>query len=316
MAPTPDLHICSRGGQAVGLKGSVRPVVMLRIVVGMFLESESPDGYLRLATRTIQEMNWCADLNGLAPRGPQSANRRTKFFQWLAMPLAIFFATNLPVLAQSIASGRATEPAFSAPSPQLDESKEPSLRTLLLTPPKPQTLNAPYHRITPRQSFGWFIANTTGPAYLAGGIFLAAFATAADRPKEYGPHWEGFGDRYGLRKSVVATGNAIEASAGFVLREDPRYFRMPDRPFNARVKNVISLTFTARREDGSFGPAYARYIAVVGSNFLSNTWRPPSGANAQDAVLRASVGFAGRMAANSFEEFWPDIKKRVFHRSN
>jgi hypothetical protein len=288
---------------------------MLRIVVSMFLDFEGPDNYFRLATPAIQEMNWRADLNGLAATGPQSANRRTKFFRWLAILMAIFFATNLPVVAQSIAPGRATEPVFSAPSPQDDESKESSLRTLLM-PPRPQTLNAPYHRITPRQSFSWFIANTTGPAYLAGGIFLAAFATAADRPKEYGPHWEGFGDRYGLRKSVVATGNAIEASAGFVLREDPRYFRIPERPFNARVKNVIRLTFTARREDGSFGPAYARYTAVLGSNFLSNTWRPPSGANAQDAVLRASVGFAGRMVANGFEEFWPDIKQRVFHRSN
>ena len=281
----------------------------------MFLESESLDGYLQLATRTIQDMNWCADLDGLAPTGPQSANRRTKFFQWLAMPMAIFFATDLPVLAQSIASGRATEPAFSAPSPQLDESKESSLRTLL-TPPRPQTLNAPYHPITPRQSLRWFITNTTGPAYLAGGLFWAAVGTAADRPKEHGPHWDGFAARYGLRKSVVVTGNAIEASAGLILREDPRYFRMPDGPFNARVKNVVRLTFTARREDGGFGPAYARYTAVLGSNFLSNTWRPPSGANTQNALARASFSFAGRMAANAFEEFWPDIKRLVFRKHN
>lgn len=38
-------------------------------------------------------------------------------------------------------------------------------------------------------------------------------------------------------------------------------------------------------------------------------------ANAHDALLRTSEGFAGRMAANAFEEFWPDIKKRVFHKA-
>jgi hypothetical protein len=56
--------------------------------------------------------------------------------------------------------------------------------------------------------------------------------------------------------------------------------------------------------------------AILGSNFLSNTWRVHSEANAPDALLRASGGFAGRLAANAFEEFWPDIKKRIFRRRN
>jgi hypothetical protein len=226
--------------------------------------------------------------------------------------LAIFFAMTLVVSAQSTPSGRPTEPASSAPSHRPDEPKHPSL----LTPLKSQTLEAPYERITPRQSLRWFITSTTGPAYLAGGIFLAAGGTAVDRPKEYGPHWEGFADRYGMRKSVVVTGDAIEASAGLILREDPRYFRVPDRPFHARVKNVVRLTFAARREDGSFKPAYARYGATLGSNFLSNAWRVHSDANARDALLRASGGFAGRMAANAFEEFWPDVKKWLFRKRN
>ena len=28
---------------------------------------------------------------------------------------------------------------------------------------------------------------------------------------------------------------------------------------------------------------------------------------------RTAEGFAGRMVVNAFEEFWPDLKKRVFH---
>ena len=33
-----------------------------------------------------------------------------------------------------------------------------------------------------------------GPVEPGGGIFDAAFGTAPDRPKEYGPHWAGFGE--------------------------------------------------------------------------------------------------------------------------
>jgi len=121
-------------------------------------------------------------------------------------------------------------------------------------------------------------------------------------------------DRYGIGMAGSVTGNAIEASAGLILREDPRYFSVPERSFKARLGNVVQLTLAARGDAGSFGPDYARYMAIVGSNFLSNTWRVHSEANAHDALLRASEGFAGRMAANAFEEFWPSVERRIFHK--
>jgi hypothetical protein len=111
-----------------------------------------------------------------------------------------------------------------------------------------------------------------------------------------------------------ATENAIEGGIGLILREDPRYFRVPNRRFKARVGNVIRLTFAARGHAGSFGPAYARYAALFGGNFLSNTWRANSEANTHDALLRSSECFGGIMASNAFEEFWPDIKKLVIHK--
>jgi hypothetical protein len=184
----------------------------------------------------------------------------------------------------------------------------------LLTPLKPVTREGLYVPIKPRQRLRWFVTNTIGPPHLAGGLFTAAFGTALDRPKEYGPHWGGFADRYGMRMTGIVTGNAMEASLGAMWGEDPRYFRVPDQKFKGRVANVVKLTFVARHGDGSFEPAYARYIAVSGNNFLSNQWRVESEANTQDAILRTAGGFAGRMAANAFEEFWPDVKSHVFHR--
>lgn len=105
----------------------------------------------------------------------------------------------------------------------------------------------------------------------------------------------------------------MEASASLLLREDPRYFRVPDKPLNARVGNVVWLTFTARGDHDSFRPAYARYMAMFENNFLSNTWRVHSEANSRDALLHTSGDIAGRMVANAFEEFWPNVK-RVLHK--
>jgi hypothetical protein len=250
-------------------------------------------------------------LSGYGTKKPRAAVLSRRF----AILIAIFFATNLVASAQSIPPRRTTKPSPLALLGQPHESERPSFRSLF-TPLKSQTLEAPYLPITPRQSLRWFTTYTLDPPNLAGGIFLSAIGTAPDRPKEYGPHWEGFADRYGMGMTRSATGNAIEAGVGLILREDPRYFRMPDRPFKARVGNVIRLMFAARSHAGSFGPAYARYMAIFGNNFLSNTWRVKSEANAHDALLRTSEGFGGLMVSNAFEEFWPDIKKHVFHRGN
>jgi len=229
----------------------------------------------------------------------------------VAILSAIFLAANLVSTAQSISSGGIPR---GRPSVSLHPKSRRRSPPLPFTHLKPQTLEAPYQPLTPRERFRWFTSNTIDPSNLIGGVFDAGFGTAPNRPKEYGPHWGGFGKRYGIGMTRSATGNAIEAGAGLILREDPRYFRMPDRPFRTRFRNVVRLAFAARGGEGSFKPAYARYMAVFGTNFLSNSWRVNSEANTHDALLRSAEGFGGVLASNAFEEFWPDVKKWLFHK--
>jgi len=229
----------------------------------------------------------------------------------LAILIAIFLASNVVSSAHSIPSGGTPRGRKSvALSLKSGRHISPSPFTHL----KPQTLEAPCQPLTPRERLRWFTANTIDPSNLAGGIFDAALGTAPNRPKEYGPHWGGFARRYGIGMTRNAAENAIEAGAGLILREDPRYFRVPDRPFKARLRNVVRLAFAVRGGEGSFRLAYARYVAVLGSNFLSNSWRVNSEANRHDALLRSAEGFGGLLAADAFEEFWPDFKKRLFHK--
>jgi hypothetical protein len=74
------------------------------------------------------------------------------------------------------------------------------------------------------------------------------------------------------------------------------------------------MTFAARRANGDLAPAYARYLGTAGNNFLSNTWRADSESGESDACLRIALGFAGRMGSNAFAEFWPSVRKHLFHR--
>jgi len=61
----------------------------------------------------------------------------------------------------------------------------------------------------------WFLNSTLGPSrlFLAGPI-NAGWGTLRDVPSEYGTHWDGFGERNGMRLTGVATGKLIEAGLG------------------------------------------------------------------------------------------------------
>lgn len=172
----------------------------------------------------------------------------------------------------------------------------------------------PHYRLTNRQRWEWVVRSTLGPESLAAGLFTAGLGTAQGSPAEYGPHWDGFAKRYGMRLTGISTGKTIEAGIGSLWNEDPRYFRASGQPFKTRLKNVMMMTFAARRTDGTLSPAYARYIGNAGSSFLSNTWRVDSQTQVSDACSRIAMGFVGKIASNAFAEFWPDARKHIFHK--
>lgn len=172
----------------------------------------------------------------------------------------------------------------------------------------------PYHPLTGKERAGWVVRQTFGPSSLFVGALKTSLATARNSPQEYGPHWDGFGKRYGMRFTGIAVSNTMEAGLGAIWGEDPRYVRNETLPFKGRIRNVFLLTVTARNREGRLMPAYARYVAVPGNNFLSNTWRVDSEATNSEALMRTAYGFLGKLAGNAWSEFWPDVKRKVFKK--
>ena len=174
----------------------------------------------------------------------------------------------------------------------------------------------PYKPITGEERFRWFAVSTVGPtSLLLAGPLSAGWGTLRESPEEYGRTWKGFGQRYGMRLTGIATSNAIEALSGVALGEDPRYIPAPaGSSFGRRTRHVLISTFVAYRPDGSRRLSYSRIAGNIGSNFLSNTWRVESESSASDASLRCVWGLASRMSSFAFSEFWPVLARRLRRR--
>jgi hypothetical protein len=83
-----------------------------------------------------------------------------------------------------------------------------------------------YQPITAEGRLRWVSASTLDPPALVGGVFSAGWGTLLNVPNEYGPRWEGFGKRYGMRLTGLSVSNAMEAGFGALWGEAPRYVRV------------------------------------------------------------------------------------------
>lgn len=154
----------------------------------------------------------------------------------------------------------------------------------------------------------WALKSSFGWRSLGVGVFDSAWGTARNSPKEWHGTWEGFGKRLGTRQASVTISNSLEAAVGAIWGEDPRYLRSDRQGFWRRTGYALKTTLLARDRSGKLKPAYARYVGMVGNNFVSNAWRPPSENNWDDALARSGWGILARMSDNLFDEFWRSIR--------
>ena len=115
---------------------------------------------------------------------------------------------------------------------------------------------------------------------------------------------------------TAAVSSTMEASIGALWGEDPRYHRLGEGPRGERLRHSFKMAFLAERKSGGVMPAYARFIAIPSSRLISDTWRQPSEVSPGGDAQRIGLAFVRRIAGNTFNEFWPDLRRHVFHRNS
>jgi hypothetical protein len=221
--------------------------------------------------------------------------------------LTAFFIAALSVTGAWAQASAFVDPDGPAPDTPVNVVPAP-VDVVVETGPRPA--------VTFSQRLAWFDRKTFGIYNLVGAVPGAALSTLHDSPKEAGTHWSGFGERYAVAASTNALSNGIEAGLGAAWGEDPRYFRSTEgTPFKGRLGHIVKWTVMAPNREGEMRPAYARFVAFSSSSFISDAWREPSDTTTSAALSRVALAFVGRMGSNSFDEFWPDFKRKMFHHA-
>ena len=130
---------------------------------------------------------------------------------------------------------------------------------------------------------------------------------------QWGP--AGFGQRVGAAYLDALDGDMIgNGILPALLHQDPRYFRMGHGGFRRRFFYAISTTVVCRGDSGRYQPNYSNVGGNLAAGAISNLYYPQQNAGWGQTIGNGLIVTAEGTAGGVFDEFWPDISRRLFRR--
>ena len=185
--------------------------------------------------------------------------------------------------------------------------------------PNYQTVTNPHKKVqalTVKEKFGLFAKETFDPFVAMEAATGAAFSQTDNDDPKYGQGTGAYAQRFGAACADIASQNFFsDAVMASLLHEDPRYFRMgPEFGFWHRVGHAVSRTVITRTDSGKTTFNYAGILGIGMGIALSNAYYPPASVNGTEVGKRFGTSLASDGLLNILPEFWPDIRRKFFHR--
>ena len=156
---------------------------------------------------------------------------------------------------------------------------------------------------------------TTDPGNLGTIAGISAINIAADPDTAYGPGMKGFGKLAGVSLLQDATGEFFGTFAvPSIMHQDPRYYRMPDKPIGKRIIYSVTRSYISRSDTGKTIPNYGTLFAYPAVAELSNLYVPGIQSDGASTAERILTGLALDPVNNLVNEFLPDVAKHVHIR--
>jgi len=219
-----------------------------------------------------------------------------------------------------------SQPAPAAAPGAVASPKGTAARALPATPPGGNRAFGviPNYRTADASQIGTVLTNRQKLSIAAKDSFdypLIAFSAAlagigqwTNQNPSFGQGMKGYGHRWITAYADQAIGNMFtEGFYPVLFHEDPRYFRREKGSTWSRLGYALSRTFVTYKDAGGTGVNYSELLGSATVVAIANSYYPDSrtvGGNAS----RLGQQLGTDAASFVLKEFWPDIRRKVFHK--
>ena len=232
--------------------------------------------------------------------------------------LALIFLVGvslLPAAAQQSSTAPPQTPPQTPSSPPPTQQPATPQRPLGVLPQFGVTYQHDAPPLRPIQKFRVWWRTSIDPATITIAGIEAGVGQAENSFSGYGQGAQGYGKRFGASL-------ADEASSGFfsnffystIFKEDPRYFRVGEGTVKHRFWRSIIQEFVCHTDAGGRSFSYENVLGAFSSGALSNAYYPDSDRGFGLTMSRSGTALALGSAGGLLNEFWPDVRRRLFHK--
>ena len=146
---------------------------------------------------------------------------------------------------------------------------------------------------------------------------LAGIAQAKNDPKQWGQGWGAYGKRFGASFADNSIGTYMTVAIfPSLLHEDPRYYQLGRGGFRRRAYHAVNRLFITRTDSGHDHFNYSESIGNAVAAAISNIYHVPADRTASRNATTFAFLILYDGLSNGLKEFWPDIRRKVFHKNN
>jgi hypothetical protein len=151
-------------------------------------------------------------------------------------------------------------------------------------------------------------------SYTWAGI-LAEQAMLLNSDPELGHGAAGYGRYYWRAFTDGVSGTFFtEAIVPAITHEDPRYYTMGQGGFFRRTGYAISRAFVTKTDSGGTSFNFSEVVGNALEAGLSTAYYPPEERDLSQTALNFGTQMESAVLNHVFQEFWPDIRRKVFRR--
>ena len=171
--------------------------------------------------------------------------------------------------------------------------------------------------LKPKQKFKLAFRSSVDPVSFVVPFFVAGLHMALNDQEGFSWGVKGLGERAGaayldsLNGSLIGTGLLPS-----ILHQDPRYYRMGYGSTKRRLLYAMATTVICKHDNsGKWEPNYSNIGGNIAAGAISTLYYPPSedsgvGLTITNGLIVTATGAAGAI----FNEFWPDLSRKLFHK--